>query len=186
MKSIDYMQFFRFFTGMLGRNAGCYAEVVRLKLSMSHMKRFLLAVIAVYSTTAFSSTCTSEAWTSQRIHRESSKLVLDFNEVYPKHRSSAVATLIRDSWRQLTPDEARELSSRLLPQVAAGSNFYLVRAIRDPNGTGGFQVSLAGATLSVVYGSLGPSSGENVFKTALVVPLPRPPERVEVSCYGAL
>jgi hypothetical protein len=30
MKLIDYVQFFRFFTGVLGRNVGCYAGVVHL------------------------------------------------------------------------------------------------------------------------------------------------------------
>jgi hypothetical protein len=33
MKLIDYKQFFRNFTGMLGRNAECYADVVLPKLS---------------------------------------------------------------------------------------------------------------------------------------------------------
>jgi hypothetical protein len=33
MQPIDYELFFRFFTGMLGRNAECYADVVRHKLS---------------------------------------------------------------------------------------------------------------------------------------------------------
>jgi hypothetical protein len=32
MKLIDYKRFFRNFTGMLGRNAECYADVVRPKL----------------------------------------------------------------------------------------------------------------------------------------------------------
>jgi hypothetical protein len=33
MKIIDYKQFFRSFTGVLGRNAECYADVVLPKLS---------------------------------------------------------------------------------------------------------------------------------------------------------
>jgi hypothetical protein len=33
MQPIDYKPIFRFFTGMLGRTAGCYADVVRHKLS---------------------------------------------------------------------------------------------------------------------------------------------------------
>jgi chloramphenicol 3-O phosphotransferase len=33
MKLIDYKRFFRNFTGMLGRNAECYADVVLPKLS---------------------------------------------------------------------------------------------------------------------------------------------------------
>jgi hypothetical protein len=33
MKIIDYKRFFRNFTGMLGRNAECYADVVLPKLS---------------------------------------------------------------------------------------------------------------------------------------------------------
>ena len=33
MKFIDYKSFFRFFTGMLGRDGEYYADVVRLKLS---------------------------------------------------------------------------------------------------------------------------------------------------------
>jgi hypothetical protein len=33
MKLIDYKQYFRNFTGMLGRNAECYADVMFPKLS---------------------------------------------------------------------------------------------------------------------------------------------------------
>jgi hypothetical protein len=33
MKLIDYKRIFRFFTRMLGRNAECYADVVRPELS---------------------------------------------------------------------------------------------------------------------------------------------------------
>ena len=36
MKLIDYKRFFRNFTGMLGRNAECYADVVVPKLSRLH------------------------------------------------------------------------------------------------------------------------------------------------------
>ncbi len=36
MKLIDYKRFFRNFTGMLGRNSECYADVVLPKLSWAH------------------------------------------------------------------------------------------------------------------------------------------------------
>jgi hypothetical protein len=104
----------------------------------------------------------------------------DISEVSSHQCRSAEDLLREDDCVEITPARATELTGRAL-SAPNGMNLYLVRAVYLKRDTGGFRVTLSGNELLVEHHCMG-GSAKPMQRIPLVVPLPRKPQTVFVTC----
>jgi len=119
------------------------------------------------------------SWAGNVSTLDSQRLIAVTNE----KRITALTMLSGSSSRLLTPAEASDLAGvEVTP--GPGMRFYLVRAVYLNEGTGTFQLRLAGTELEVHHGSL--SRGAMPMKrAALIAQLKEQPTEVYVTCSMA-
>ena len=107
----------------------------------------------------------------------------DVIEVSSDHMKATEDQLSDFACVQITPERASDLTGHSVTS-RGGSSLFLVRAVSLNRGTGKFMVTPVGSELLVEHGCLG-RSPVPMQRQALVVRLPKKPERVFVSCEMA-
>jgi hypothetical protein len=95
--------------------------------------------------------------------------------------SKAQSLLVDFGVKRISAEEAAEYAGRQLP---AGAVYVLLRGIALNEGTGGFDVTVQGDSVSVHHGSLG-RRPVPMLRRAIVAVLPEFPKTVYVSCSMA-
>lgn len=124
--------------------------------------------------------CDNKAQGNDWISRRESSLVSHV-EVAPERQAEAQNLLTASTFVVLSEERARELAGRDVPGGAT-DRIYLIRAVYLYEGTGKFEVYSDGRQVAAVHHCLGAFPAWKMTRRALIVRLPRPPERVWVYC----
>ena len=154
--------------------------------------RLTTIFLALQAASAHASTvtCLNEPWAAgpiieRIVHLRRNELPRStFSEISRESAELAVARLQEKPYVRLRRNEVMQYVSTP-PAPGPRDAPYLVRAIRDPNQTGGFFLYSYRRELEVRFASLGPATGE-VFKTGVLVYLPAAPTKVYVACSGGM